>query len=169
MSVSTGPSDTTADTPSATGRWPVVLCWLAVALDGFDLVVLGAVIPTISQTGALGFTDASLTTASTAGLIGVGIGAACIGPVTDRIGRRTTLMACIAWFSVLTIAVAFAPNVEVFIALRLLAGLGLGACLPIALAFMSEYAPAGGNARAMTRTMTGYHVGAVLTALLALG
>ena len=60
----------------------------AVALDGFDLVVIGAVIPTLSQTGDLGFTDASLTTASTVGLVGVGIGAVLIGPLTDRFGRR---------------------------------------------------------------------------------
>jgi AAHS family benzoate transporter-like MFS transporter len=168
MSVSTGPHASERRSPTAEGLWPVILCWLAVALDGFDLVVIGAVIPTLSKTGDLGFTDATLTTASTLGLVGVGIGAACIGPVTDRFGRRTTLMSCIAWFSVLTIAVAFAPDVATFTTLRLLAGLGLGACLPIALTFMSEYAPSGGNARAMTRTMTGYHVGAVLTALLAL-
>jgi AAHS family benzoate transporter-like MFS transporter len=49
-----------------------------------------------------------------------------------------------------------------------LAGLGLGACLPTALAYMSEHAPKGSNSKAVTRTMTGYHVGAVLTALLAL-
>jgi AAHS family benzoate transporter-like MFS transporter len=169
MSVSTRPRRSKARrTPSADGYWPVVLCWLAVALDGFDLVVIGAVIPTISQSGDLGFTDASLTTASTMGLVGVGIGAVLIGPATDRLGRRVTLISCIAWFSVLTIAVAFAPNVGTFITLRLLAGLGLGACLPIALTFMSEYSPAHRNGTAMTRVMTGYHVGAVLTALLAL-
>jgi MFS family permease len=168
MSTSTRPADAARRTPSAHGLWPVVLCWLAVALDGFDLVVMGAVIPTLSKSGDLGFTDASLTTASTIGLVGVGIGAALIGPVTDRFGRRRTLIACIAWFSVFTIAVAFAPNVNTFITLRLLAGFGLGACLPIALTFMSEHAPAGNNAKAVTRTMTGYHVGAVLTALLAL-
>ena len=66
----------------------MLLCWLAVALDGFDLVVLGAVIPTLSKTGDLGFTDASLTTASTIGLVGVGLGAVAIGPLTDRFGRR---------------------------------------------------------------------------------
>ena len=33
---------------------------------------------------------------------------------------------------------------------------------------MSEHAPAGSNGKAVTRMMTGYHVGAVLTALLAL-
>ncbi|GAA4712275.1 aromatic acid/H+ symport family MFS transporter [Nocardioides conyzicola] len=168
MSTSTRPAATARRTPSAGGLWPVALCWLAVALDGFDLVVMGAVIPTLSKSGDLGFTDASLTTASTIGLVGVGIGAALIGPVTDRVGRRRTLIACIAWFSVFTIAVAFAPDVNTFITLRLLAGFGLGACLPIALTFMSEYAPSGSNGKAVTRVMTGYHVGAVVTALLAL-
>jgi MFS family permease len=150
------------------GFWPVLLCWVAVALDGFDLVVLGAVIPTLSKTGALGFTDASLTTASTIGLVGVGIGAVTIGPLTDRFGRRISLITSIAVFSVLTVAVAFAQDVTQFTVLRFLAGLGLGACLPTALAFMSEHASAGRGGSAVTRMMTGYHVGAVLTALLAL-
>jgi MFS family permease len=156
------------DARPTSGFWPVLLCWLAVALDGYDLVVLGAVIPTLDSTGALGFTPASLTTAATLGLVGVGIGAVCVGPVTDRIGRRTTLIGCIALFSVLTLATAFAPSATAFIVLRLLAGLGLGACLPTALTFMSEYAGDRASGSAMTRTMTGYHVGAVLTALLAI-
>ena len=163
----TGPAGTTTS-PSASGFWPVLLCWIAVALDGYDLVVLGAVIPTLDKTGALGFDTASLTTAATLGLVGVGIGAVSIGPLTDRFGRRVSLISCIALFSVLTLATAFAPTSTVFIALRFLAGLGLGACLPTALTFMSEYAGDRSASSAMTRTMTGYHVGAVLTALLAL-
>jgi hypothetical protein len=42
---STSPRTATAVAASACasgGMWPVLLCWLAVALDGFDLVVLGA-------------------------------------------------------------------------------------------------------------------------------
>ena len=154
--------------PAATGFWPVLLCWVAVALDGFDLVVLGAVIPTLSKTGALGFTDSSLTLASTVGLIGMGIGAVCVGPLTDKFGRRTTLISSIAVFSTLTLALAVAQNVTQFTVLRFLAGLGLGACLPTALAFMTEHARQGRAGSAVTRMMTGYHVGAVLTALLAL-
>jgi MFS transporter, AAHS family, benzoate transport protein len=122
----------------------------------------------LSGTGALGFTGASLTTAATLGLVGVGIGAVAIGPLADRFGRRRTLISSIALFSLLTLAVAFAPNATAFIVLRFLAGLGLGACLPTALAFMSEHARPGRSGTAMTRMMTGYHVGAVLTALLAL-
>jgi len=152
----------------ARGLWPVALCWIAVALDGFDLVVLGAVIPVLGETGALGFTDTSLTLVATIGLIGVGIGAVLIGPITDRFGRRKSLISCIAVFSVCTLLVAVAPSVAVFAALRFVAGLGLGACLPTALAFMTEYAPSERGGTAVTRTMTGYHVGAVLTAFLAL-
>ncbi|WP_374455899.1 MFS transporter [Nocardioides sp.] len=162
---STAPSVPTTTTSSA---WPVALCWLAVALDGFDLVVLGAVIPTLIDTGALGFTASSATTAATLGLVGVGIGAVAIGPLTDRFGRRRSLIGCVAWFSLLTLAVPLAQDVTQFTLLRFLAGLGLGACLPTALAFMSEHAPSERRSSAVTRTMTGYHVGAVLTALLAL-
>ncbi|NHN56264.1 aromatic acid/H+ symport family MFS transporter [Calidifontibacter sp. DB0510] len=138
------------------------------ALDGFDLVVLGTVIPTLIKTGDLGLTKASLTTASTLGLVGVGIGAVLIGPLTDRHGRRRALIASIAIFSTFTLAIALAQNATQFILLRFLAGLGLGACLPTALAFVSEQSRRDRAGTAVTRTMTGYNVGAVLTALLAL-
>ena len=145
-----------------------MLCWLAVALDGYDLVVLGAVIPTLAKQEVLGFTNETLTLASTLGLAGVGVGAVAVGPLTDRFGRRRTLLTCIALFSVCTLLTGFAPTIFWFVVLRVLAGLGLGACLPTALAYMSEHAAQGRSGTAMTRLMTGYHVGAVVTALLGL-
>jgi AAHS family benzoate transporter-like MFS transporter len=164
---STSTAGATAQRASG-GSWPVLLCWLAVMLDGFDLVVLATVIPTLTETQALGFDTGSLTTAATVGLIGMGIGAVTVGPLTDRFGRRASLMTCIAVFSVLTLAIGWAPNITTFVALRFLSGLGLGACLPTALAYMTEYARPGRRGLAVTQMMTGYHVGAVLTALLAL-
>ncbi|MFB0838489.1 MULTISPECIES: MFS transporter [unclassified Arthrobacter] len=149
-------------------KWPVWLCWLAMVLDGFDLVVLGTVIPTLIKTHELGFDAVGATWAATISLVGVGAGALFIAPLSDRFGRRRLLVACVLWFSIFTIAVVFAPNVAVFCAFRLLAGLGLGACLPAALAYMNDYAPAGTAGKSTTRTMTGYHVGAVATAFLAL-
>ncbi|MGF9647698.1 aromatic acid/H+ symport family MFS transporter [Pseudarthrobacter oxydans] len=155
--------------PSARpSRWPVWLCWLAMVLDGFDLVVLGTVIPTLIKTGELGFDAVGATFVATISLVGVGLGALFIAPLSDRFGRRNLLVACVLWFSLLTLAVVWAPNVAVFGALRLLAGAGLGACLPAALAYMNDYAPAGSAGKSTTRTMTGYHVGAVATAFLAM-
>ncbi|WP_251042926.1 aromatic acid/H+ symport family MFS transporter [Arthrobacter sp. ISL-69] len=137
-------------------------------LDGFDLVVLGTVIPTLIKTQDLGFDAVGATFAATISLVGVGLGALFIAPLSDRFGRRNLLVACVTWFSIFTIAVVFAPNVAVFSIFRLLAGLGLGACLPAALAYMNDYAPAGSAGKSTTRTMTGYHAGAVATAFLAL-
>jgi MFS family permease len=137
-------------------------------LDGFDLVVLGTVIPTLIKSQELGFDAIGATFAATISLVGVGLGALFIAPLSDRLGRRNLLVACVTWFSIFTIAVVFAPNVAWFSTFRLLAGLGLGACLPAALAYMNDYAPAGTAGKSTTRTMTGYHVGAVATAFLAL-
>ncbi|GAB3272589.1 aromatic acid/H+ symport family MFS transporter [Sinomonas notoginsengisoli] len=137
-------------------------------LDGFDLVVLGAVIPTLLKTHEIGFDPVGATLAATISLVGVGLGALFIAPLSDRFGRRRLLIACVAWFSVFTLAVVVAPNVALFSTFRLLAGLGLGACLPAALAYINDYAKAGSGASNTTRTMTGYHAGAVATAFLAL-
>lgn len=158
----------TTSSSALPSRWPVWLCWLAMVLDGFDLVVLGTVIPTLIKTGELGFDAVGATFVATVSLVGVGAGALFIAPLSDRLGRRNLLMACVLWFSVFTLAVVWAPNVAVFGVFRLLAGAGLGACLPAALAYMNDFSPAGNAGKSTTRTMTGYHVGAVATAFLAL-
>ncbi|MFI1912352.1 MFS transporter [Nocardia sp. NPDC020380] len=148
--------------------WPAALCWLTVLLDGYDLVVLGAAIPTLIEHHHLGFTAARATFAATISLVGVAIGAAGSGPLADRFGRRSVLLASIALFSVFTTALPLAGSVAVFGAFRLLAGLGLGSCMPTALTLMAEHMPASRRAFASTITMTGYHTGAVITSLIAL-
>ncbi|WP_328394458.1 MFS transporter [Nocardia sp. NBC_00416] len=148
--------------------WPAALCWLTVLLDGYDLVVLGAVIPTLIDENHIGFTASGATFAATISLVGVAVGAAGSGPLADRYGRRAVLLTSITLFSVFTIAVPWAGSVAVFGAFRLLAGLGLGACMPTALTFMAEHMPASRRAFASTFTMTGYHAGAVIASLLAL-
>ncbi|GAA3839466.1 hypothetical protein KACC15558_21970 [Brevibacterium ammoniilyticum] len=153
--------------PAADTRWPAVLCWLAVALEGFDLVVLGAVIPQLLATQALGFTPEAATLVATMSLVGVGLGAAMVGPIVDRVGRRWTIIACVTIFSIFTLLVAFAPNVALFTVFRFIAGLALGAVMPSCLAYISEHNRSGKTGKATTLTMTGYHAGAVAISLLA--
>ncbi|GAB2998263.1 aromatic acid/H+ symport family MFS transporter [Amycolatopsis acidiphila] len=156
---------TTSPTRSVT---TAVLCWLTVLLEGYDLVALGATIPTLLKTHHLGFTAAGATAVATVSLVGVAVGAAGLGPLTDRFGRRGMLIGSVLLFSLFTLLTPLAPNVAVFGVLRFAAGLGLGACMPVALTVMSENLPARRRASASTFTMTGYHVGAVLTSILAL-
>ena len=146
--------------------WVAPLCWLAVALEGFDLVVLGVVLPSLLAEKAWGLTPNTASLVSVVGLLGVMVGALVVGTVSDYIGRRQTMLWTVIAFSALTLACAFATNPWFFGLLRFLAGLGLGGVLPTALALINEYAARGRAGAATTNMMTGYHVGAVLTALV---
>src|SRR4051794_13326852 len=146
--------------------WVAPLCWMSVALEGFDLVVLGVVLPSLLADKSWGLTPNTASLVSVVGLVGVMVGALVVGTVSDYIGRRRTMLWTVIAFSVLTLACAFATNPWFFGLLRFLAGLGLGGVLPTALALINEYAKRGRGGSATTTMMTGYHVGAVLTALL---
>jgi MFS transporter, AAHS family, benzoate transport protein len=156
----------TADPRQDNARWVAPLCWLAVALEGFDLVVLGVVLPALLVEPGWGLTPNTASLVSVVGLVGVMVGALAVGTISDYVGRRQTMLWTVISFSVLTLLCAFAPNPWIFGLLRFLAGLGLGGVLPTALALINEYAERGRGGTATTNMMTGYHVGAVLTALL---
>lgn len=158
-------ASTTPDAPVASG-WVRGLCWSAVALEGYDLVVLGVVLPVLLRDPGWGLTPATASVVATVGLVGVMIGALAVGPVSDLVGRRRTLVATVVVFSILSLACAAAPGPTWLGALRFLAGLGLGGVLPVALALVAEHAPARRGNSATTIMMTGYHVGAVAASLL---
>ena len=146
--------------------WVASLCWVAVLLDGFDLVVVGTVVPTLSSPDEWALSGTGATAVITIGLVGMLIGALSIGMLTDRLGRRVALIGAVASFSSFTLLCAVAPDPWVFGVLRFLAGVGLGGCLPTAIAMVNEFSRGGRGGRATTTVMTGYHVGAVLTAAL---
>jgi len=139
-----------------------------VALDGFDLVVLGAVTPALLEYQVWGLTAPQVGAITSYGLFGMLIGALSIGTLADVIGRRMSVMISVTGFSAFTALCAFAPSPEVFGLLRFLAGLGLGGLIPTAATMVSEYARMRRGSSSITFMMTGYHVGGVLTALLAI-
>ncbi len=149
-------------------RWVAVLCWVAVAVDGFDLVVLGAVTPALLEYQAWGLTPPQVGAITSYGLFGMMIGALGIGTLTDVIGRRKAILISVVVFSLFTGLCALAPSPTIFGALRFLAGLGLGGLIPTAATLVSEYARLRRGSSSITFMMTGYHVGGVLTALLAI-
>lgn len=157
----------TPETKAPRLGWVAVLCWIAVVLDGFDLVVLGALIPTLTGGETPFMTRPEATFVSTISLVGMTLGALMIGALTDRAGRRRAMIWAVAAFSLTTLACAFAQNWWQLSIFRFLAGFGLGGCLPTAIAMVTEFSR-GRTGKASTRLMTGYHVGAVATALLGL-
>lgn len=156
-------------TPTRSRLWVPVLCWLAVVFDGFDAVVLGTVLPSLIEDPTMNVTAASGTWIASIGLVGMMIGALASGNLTNRFGRRNLLLGSVLAFSLLTALTAFAPGAVTIGLLRFLAGIGLGGCLPTAISMVTEFAGVRRGANATTMLMTGYHVGAVITALLAVG
>ncbi len=55
-------------------------------------------------------------------MLGLAAGQILFGPLSDKLGRRTPLIVSMILFLVSTLACLFAPNIEVFIALRFVQG-----------------------------------------------
>ena len=151
---------------ASSSRWTAPLCWFVVLLEGFDLVVIGVVNAVLRTDPAWRLDPGVGGLVAAIGLVGVMVGALAIGPLSDILGRRRLLMANVAAFSIFTLACAFVSEPWGYGVLRFLAGLGLGGVLPAAIAMVNEHGRPGRAGATTTTLMTGYHVGAVLTALL---
>ncbi|BCW63020.1 aromatic acid/H+ symport family MFS transporter [Arthrobacter sp. StoSoilB22] len=144
----------------------VLVCWLLVVFDGYDLIVYGTVQASlISETG-WGLTKATAGTIGSMAFLGMMIGAIFAGRMADSWGRRKTILGCAIVFSIFTILCAFAPNAAVFGALRLLAGVGLGGLVPSANALVAELVPTKWRSTIATLMMSGVPIGGSLAALV---
>lgn len=166
----TAPASASVSGTGRMSRTVAPLCWLAIMLEGFDVVVIGAVLPVLLKDPDIGISAAQAGVLSAAALLGMMIGGLSTGVVVAAIGPRRGLLltGMVVTFTLLTLACAFAPDAVTLGVLRLLAGIGLGGALSVALTLVGDYAPGTRRSSAVTRMMTGYHVGAVLTALLAI-
>ena len=119
--------------------WVFLLCFLATAIDGYDVQIIGVAAAGIKET--LKLEPATLGVVITAGQVGVMLGALLLGPVADRIGRKRLMITACLIFGTFSLLTAFATTVPELIVLRVLAGLGTGGIVPAALAYGAEYAP----------------------------
>jgi MFS transporter, putative metabolite:H+ symporter len=75
------------------------------------------------------------------------IGSLLLAPLADRFGRRTLFQVNLMAYAVLSLATAFAPSLGVFLVLRLLTGIGLGAELTLVDTYLSELLPSARRGR----------------------
>lgn len=109
-------------------------------LFGYDTAVIS---------GAIGFMEEYFSlspamkgwTASCA-LIGCMAGAAVAGPVSDRFGRKRTLLMAAVFFLVSALGSALAGSLTEFILFRILGGLGVGAASMTSPMYIAEISPA---------------------------
>lgn len=164
-------------TPAATGatRRPprpaalvIALCWLIVVFDGYDLIVYGTTLPPLLAEPGWGLTPASAGTIGSLAFAGMLVGALGAGNLADRLGRRRTILGCVAWFTVFTTLCGLAPNAATFGGLRFLAGLGLGGLVPSANALTAEFVSTRFRSAVSTIMMSGVPIGGSIAAVLAI-
>ena len=145
------------------GRFQVLvalLCALAVLMDGFDVQMIGYVLPAIAK--SLQIEPSALTRVAVSGLVGLMLGALGFGILADRIGRKSVIIFCLVFFGLCMLLTPTASSVSGLMIWRFLTGLGLGGAMPNAIALTAEYSPQRSRATVVMTMFFGFSFGAAL-------
>ncbi len=153
--------------PAVTRR-VLFACWLAILFEGYDVGVMGAVLPAMAEDRAWNLSPLQLGVLSSYALAGMFVGALLVGTLSDLLGRRRMLLACVALFSLTMAGAAWAPTPLWFGAFRFLGGVGLGGVIPAAAALTIEYSPPARRSFNYGLMYSGYSFGILTAALLAM-
>jgi len=98
-------------------QWMIlVLCFITVALDGFDTAIIGFIASDLVQ--EWGVQKSDLGPVMSAALVGLAVGALTAGPMADRIGRKKVLVLSILVFGGFSLLTAFATSLTSLALLR---------------------------------------------------
>ncbi|MGM7677826.1 MFS transporter [Microbacterium sp. A94] len=110
------------------------------ALDAMDVGLISFILAALAQQWDLSKAESGWI--ASVGFIGMALGASLGGLLADRFGRRQVFALTLLVYGIATGASALAGGITVLLVLRFLVGLGLGAELPVASTYVSEFAPA---------------------------
>jgi benzoate transport len=137
---------------------------LGYAMDGFDLLILGFMLPAISL--ELHLSSAQAGSLVTWTLIGAVAGGVLFGMLSDRWGRVRMLTWTILLFAVFTGLCALAQGYHDLLVYRTIAGLGLGGEFGIGMTLVAEAWPASQRARVSSYVGLGWQAGVLAAALV---
>lgn len=138
----------------------VILCAMINLLDGMDSQSIGIAAPFIAAN--LGLKPAAFGPIFSAALLGAALGAIGFGALADRVGRKPLLVLALIIIGIFTLLTAMAPSVPALLALRFMAGVGLGGATPCFITLTSEYAPARSRAAWVTLMWAGFPLGGMI-------
>jgi sugar porter (SP) family MFS transporter len=109
-------------------------------LFGFDFAVISGALPFLKEKFNLNEYWEGFATGSLA--LGAILGCVLAGKIADQKGRRPGLLIAAAVFCISSLFMAFAPNRDLFIASRFVAGIGVGMASMLSPLYIGEIAPA---------------------------
>src|SRR5215468_488696 len=134
------------------------------AMDGFDLLIVGFMLPVI--TADLALTSPQAGSLVTWTLMGAVAGGLIFGSMSDHFGRIKVLTWTILVFAGFTGLCASARGYWDLAVYRMIAGLGLGGEFGIGMALAAEAWPASKRARVSSYVSLGWQSGVLLSALV---
>lgn len=143
----------------------LILCLTVLVLDGFDIVMISYVAPTMGK--AFGLTATQVGQVFASGLLGLAIGGLFCGSAADLFGRKRVLVYAIFAFGLLTLMTPLAKSWNTIVALRFVVGVGLGGAAPSATALIAELVPRRHRSFLVALLHCGIPVGGALAGALA--
>jgi major inositol transporter-like SP family MFS transporter len=110
-------------------------------LFGYDTGVIAGALPFMRLPSQLGLSDTGVGLVTSSLLLGAAFGALFGGRLSDRKGRRQTILVLAVIFFVAALGCAFAPSLPIMIGCRVLLGLAVGGASATVPVFISEMAP----------------------------
>lgn len=143
----------------------VAICFLIAVIEGLDIQAAGIAAAGIRE--HFGLDSSQLGVFFSAGILGLLPGALVGGRFADRIGRKKVLIWSTAVFALFTLCTVWVNSFESLLAVRFLAGAGLGAAMPILITLASEAVSPQNRGRAVGLMYCGMPVGAAILSLIA--
>jgi len=143
----------------------LMLLQMIFIFDGVDMQIIAVALPSIVQDWKLPLSAFGV--AMAAGHAGSFAGAPIVGMLADRWGRKPVIIAGALLFGSMTMLLALARDPFHLVLLRFIAGLGLGGCVPPALALVTESMPASRRGLCVALSMICPPIGIALAGVLA--
>ncbi|SMC92553.1 MFS transporter [Sporomusa malonica] len=136
-----------------------------IAFEALDTGLIAFVLA--KMIGAWNLSPVQIGYISSAGLVGMAVGAIVSGTLADRVGRKKIFVATLGIYALGTGLCGLAWNYESLLAFRFLVGAGVGGQPPVANALMSEYAPVKHRGKMLVLQNSSWAIGWLLAALIA--
>ncbi|KAJ9598659.1 hypothetical protein L9F63_010674, partial [Diploptera punctata] len=147
-------------------QWMLMMvCGLGLAADTMELFVVPYILPSAEVELCIDVSQKAWFSGIT--FLGMMVGSVVWGNLSDRMGRRRTLLSALGVNSVFGVIAAFMPTYGTFMTARFCSAVGIGGSLPIVFAYYSEFLCKADRSKYLSWLLTFWALGGVLVAIIA--
>lgn len=147
-------------------QWLLMLVsGLGLVADAVELLVIPFILP--SAEVELCIDSSQKTWLSGITFLGMMVGGVVWGNLSDRMGRRRTLLSALGVNAVFSVIAAFMPTYGTFMTARFCSAVGIGGLLPIVFTYCSEFLCKADRSKYLSRLLAFWALGGILVTFIA--